>query len=155
MSDEQMVSTRTIEAAPDRVFATLTDPDQHQHTEPGDWVRGALDGEPIREVGQIFGIEMFHENAGGRYDMHNKVTVFEQDRSVEWAPGQFDEDGSLGTGGWRWRYDLTPADDGTTVSLTYDWSRVPAAMRQQFGIPPFDADFLDQSLAALDQHVTR
>src|SRR5699024_5103079 len=64
---EYYIVARTIAAAPPEVFALLTDPARHHETEPTDWVRGALepDPAPVTEVGQVFGIEMFHENAGG------------------------------------------------------------------------------------------
>ncbi|MDV3296970.1 MAG: hypothetical protein LOY01_14345, partial [Brachybacterium paraconglomeratum] len=120
-------------------------PARHHETEPTNWVRGSLeeDPAPLTEVGQVFGIEMFHENAHGRYDMHNRVIAFEQDRTIAWEPGQYGPDGELGTGGWTWRYDLAPAggagdgDSATEVTLTYDWSAVPAALKEQFGLPPF------------------
>lgn len=169
------VASRTVDAAPQQVFALLADPARHHETEPTDWVRGSLeeDPAPLTEVGQVFGIEMFHENAHGRYDVHNRVIAFAQDRTIAWEPGQYSPDGELGTGGWTWRYDLAPADGaaadgtvpggagsrsayggartGTGVTLTYDWSAVPAPVRQSFGIPPFPPSFLDESLAALDR----
>ena len=66
--------TRTIAAPPEEVFALLADPARHHETEPTDWVRGSIeeDPAPLTEVGQVFGIEMFHVNAPGRYDMHNR-----------------------------------------------------------------------------------
>ena len=147
------VVSRTVAAPPPEVFALLTDPARHHQTEPTDWVRGPLDAAPapITEVGQVFGIEMFHENAGGRYDMHNRVIAFEPDRTVAWEPGQYEPDGTLGTGGWTWRYDLAPEGRGTLVTLTYDWSAVPPALREEFGLPPFPPEFLAQSLEALDR----
>lgn len=153
------VVSRTIPAAPQQVFALLADPARHHETEPTDWVRGSLeeDPAPLAEVGQVFGIEMFHENAHGRYDMHNRVIAFAQDRTIAWEPGQYGPDGELGTGGWTWRYDLAPTggagdgDSATEVTLTYDWSAVPAALKEQFGLPPFPPSFLEESLAALDR----
>ena len=150
------VVSRTVAAAPPEVFALLTDPARHHETEPTDWVHGPLepDPAPITELGQVFGIEMFHENAGGRYDMHNRVIAFEPDRTVAWEPGQYEPDGSLGTGGWTWRYDLAPDGGGTRVKLTYDWSAVPPALREEFGLPPFGPVFLEQSLETLDRALT-
>lgn len=147
------VVSRTVAAAPPEMFALLTDPARHHETEPTDWVRGPLepDPAPITELGQVFGIEMFHENAGGRYDMHNRVIAFEPDRTVAWEPGQYEPDGTLGTGGWTWRYDLAPDGTGTRVAVTYDWSAVPPPLRKEFGLPPFSPVFLEQSLAALDR----
>lgn len=154
MTAEQHVRRRTIAASPEQIFAVLTDPAQHRFTEPGDWVRDALDPEPLSEVGQIFGVEMFLEQAGGRYEMHNKVSAFEPGRTIAWVPGQL-ANGEWGAGGWWWRYDLTPADRGTEVTMTYDWSEVPAAVREQFGgMPVLPPEFLDASLEALDRHVT-
>ena len=153
--------TRMIAAPPEEVFALLADPARHHETEPTDWVRGSLeeDPAPLTEVGQVFGIEMFHENAHGRYDMHNRVIAFEQDRTIAWEPGQYGPDGELGTGGWTWRYDLAPAggaDGGpaTEVTLTYDWSAVPDPLQKEFGLPPFPPSFLEESLAALERAVT-
>ena len=153
--------TRMIAAPPEEVFALLADPARHHETEPTDWVRGSLeeDPAPLTEVGQVFGIEMFHENAQGRYDMHNRVIAFEQDRTIAWEPGQYGPDGELGTGGWTWRYDLAPAggaDGGpaTEVTLTYDWSAVPDPLQKEFGLPPFPPSFLEESLAALERAVT-
>lgn len=154
MTTEQYVRTRTIAAPPEQIFAVLADPDQHQNTEPGDWVRSALDAEPITEVGQIFAVEMYLDFAGGRYEMHNKVSAFEQNRTIAWMPGQV-ESGNWVPGRWWWRYDLAPVEDGTEVTLTYDWSDVPAEAREQFGgMPVFEVGFIDSSLEALDRHIT-
>ena len=112
---------------------------------------------PITEVGQVFGMNMGFPQDGTPYTMHNRVIAFEQDRTLAWEPGQYDQNGELGTGGWTWRYDLAPADrqgDGssaTEVTLTYDWSAVPDPLREEFGLPPFPPSFLEESLAALDR----
>jgi hypothetical protein len=102
-------------------------------------------------VGQVFGIEMFHVNVPGRYDMHNRVIALEPERTIAWEPGQYGPDGELGTGGWTWRYDLAPEGSGTRITLTYDWSAVPGFLREEFGLPPFPPSFLEESLAALDR----
>lgn len=147
----QMAARRFVPARPDQIFALLSDPARHQQTEPGDWVGDAFDTEPLTGVGQVFGIQMFHVNAGGHYRMDNKVIAFDKDRTIAWEPGQYDDDGELGTGGWTWRYDLAEKDGGTEVTLTYDWSAVPQPQRAEFGLPPFGAEFLEESLASLDR----
>ena len=74
---------------------------------PGDWVRDAVDTEPITAVGQMFAVNMFLEQAGGDYVMHNVVTDFEKDRTVAWLPGQLDAAGrhspADGSGVTTWR----------------------------------------------------
>lgn len=151
---ERMTAERLVAAPPSAVYALLTDPRRHPETEPTDWVRGALDPvETISAVGQVFGIEMFHENAGGRYDMHNRVIALEPERVIAWEPCQYGPDGTLAGGGWTWRYELAPAGEdgaGTRVRLVYDWSATPQVVRDEIGgLPPFPPEFLEQSLAAL------
>ncbi|WP_029116723.1 SRPBCC family protein [Mycobacterium sp. URHB0044] len=150
---ERYVVTRSIAAAPAKIFAILTNPTRHQDTEPGDWVRDAITGTPITGTGQMFAVNMYLEAAGGHYVMHNVVTDFDQDRSIEWLPGQLDESGQHSPGGWRWRYDLAPNGDGTDVTLTYDWSGSSQAFRDQVGVPVFGPDYIEESLAALARAV--
>lgn len=160
-TDERWVATRTIAATPAEIFAVLADPARHKDTEPGDWVRDAIDTEQITRTGQVFAVNMYKDLAGGPYVMHNLVTAFEPDRAIAWAPGQLDDAGNLKPGGWTWRYDLAPSDlapngAGTHVTLTYDWSATPQKFRDEIGNPPpFDRQFLNDSLDALDQTVTR
>ncbi|MGB0963876.1 MAG: ATPase [Mycobacterium sp.] len=150
-TDERYVVTRTIAAAPSEVFAVLADPNRHGDTEPGDWVRDAINPQPITGTGQVFGMNMFLEQAGGQYITHNLVTDFELNRTISWLPGQLDESGNHAPGGWSWRYDLAPNGDGTDVTLTYDWSGTPQSFRDAVGgMPPFSKDFIIKSLAALD-----
>ena len=75
-------------------------------------------------------MDMHHENVGD-YVIHNTVTVLEPGRAIAWQPGQYDDQGTWGSGGWWWRYDLEPVEDGTRVTLTYDWADVPEPVRQE------------------------
>ncbi len=152
---ERYVVTRTIAATPAEIFAVLADPTRHKDTEPGDWVRDAIDTDPITGAGQMFAVNMFLEQAGGHYVMHNVVTEFEKDRTIAWLPGQLDEAGKHGPGGWSWRYDLTPNGAGTDVTVTYDWSGTSQEFRDTIGVPVFGEDFIEESLATLDRTVTR
>lgn len=154
MTTERYVATRTIAASPEAVFAVLADPSRHQETEPGDWVRDAVDTAPITAAGQIFAMNMYFDRAGGDYVTHNLVTAFEANRSIAWATGRLTEAGTHDAGGWWWRYDLAPNGAATDVTLTYDWTDTPQVFRDEIGgMPPFQADFLDQSLATLDRTV--
>ncbi|OBG88814.1 ATPase [Mycobacterium sp. E802] len=149
---ERYVVTRTVPASPAQVFAVLADPARHCDTEPGDWVRDAVDPAPITATGQIFAINMFLPQAGGHYVMHNLVSEFDENRSIAWLPGQLDAQGRHDPGGWSWHYELTPNGDQTDVTLTYDWTDTPASFREQIGgMPPFGTDFLAESLGALER----
>lgn len=155
MTDERYVVTRTIAATPATVFAVLADPTRHKDTEPGDWVRDAVDNTPITAAGQIFAMNMFYVPAGGNYVTHNLVTAFEPDQAIAWSTGNLTDAGEHNPGGWWWRYDLAPNGTNTDVTLTYDWAATPQAFRDQVGtMPPFDVTFIEESLAALDHTVT-
>lgn len=152
-TQERYVATRTIAASSAQVFAVLADPTRHRDTEPGDWVRDAIDTEPITRVGQMFAVNMFLEAAGGHYVMHNLVTEFEPDRTIAWLPGQLDDAGKHGPGGWWWQYDLRPNGSGTDVTITYDWSGTEQGFRDTVGVPVFGPEFIEESLAALERAV--
>src|SRR5699024_12627223 len=105
--------------------------------------------------GQQFGMPMHFEQTGNDYHMWNTVTVLEPSRAIAWAPGYHDDNGDLAMGGHVWRYALQPEGQSTRVSLTYDWTDMPQALRDGIGgMPPFDAEFLHESLAALDRSVS-
>ncbi|WP_158169165.1 SRPBCC family protein [Mycolicibacterium smegmatis] len=151
---KRYVVTRRIHAAPRDVFRVLADPARHKDTEPGDWVRDAIDPQPITGTGQIFAINMFLEQAGGHYVMHNRVTEYDEDRTIAWEPGLLDDAGNHSPGGWFWRYDLQPDGDATAVTLTYDWTDTPQSFADQIGgMPPFPEQFIAESLATLDRAV--
>ena len=151
---ERYVATRTIAAPPNEIFAVLADPGRHQNTEPGDWVREAVDTAPITGTGQIFSMNMYLTEAGGDYVTHNLVNVFDMDRAIGWMPGMLDDAGNHAPGGWFWRYDLAPSGDGAVVTLTYDWSATPQAFRDRVGkMPLFSEDYLAASLARLERSI--
>ncbi|MCV7278944.1 SRPBCC family protein [Mycolicibacterium flavescens] len=148
MTDETLRTVRTINARPDTVFDVLADPSTHQDIDGTGWVREPLSGQRLTGVGQVFRMAMYHSNFGGmHYEVANRVEVFEPPHAIAWLPGQGEDDGELEFGGWFWRYDLEPiGEDTTRVTLTYDWSAVPATVRQEISFPPFAPDHLDNSL---------
>ena len=115
-----------------------------------DATKYSVSTETITDTGQIFAVNMYLERLGGHYVVHNLVTAFERDRTIEWLPGNVNGNGGHQAGGWSWRYDLAPVGEGTDVTLTYDWSGTPQALRERLpGLPPFGPDFLDRSLSTL------
>lgn len=144
--------TRTIPASPTAIFAVLADPARHRDTDPTDWVRDAVDREPISGTGQLFAMNMYLEAAGGDYVTHNLVTEFERDQVIAWMPGRLDDAGNHAAGGWFWRYELAANGDQTDVTLTYDWTATPQEFRDQIGgMPPFPEEYLSASVAALER----
>jgi Polyketide cyclase / dehydrase and lipid transport len=151
MADESVSATTTIAAPADVIFGVLADPAKHAAIDGTGWVREPLDSQPVTVAGQIFRMAMYHPNhPDGSYQMANRVDVFDPPSAISWEPGHYTDDGSLGFGGWIWRYDLAPAGPHTTkVTLTYDWSAVPESLREHIGFPPFAPDHLGNSLAHL------
>ena len=122
---ETLIVTSTVDAPAGAVFTVLADPNTHKDIDGTGWLREALDGEPLTDVGQIFRIAMYHDNHPDKhYEMANKVIAFEPDRVIAWEPGSEAEDGSLEFGGWTWRYDLRPAGDDRT-EVTYRMALAP------------------------------
>jgi uncharacterized protein YndB with AHSA1/START domain len=151
MPADSVSATAIIDAPADVIFEILTDPAKHAAIDGTGWVLGQLNDERLAAAGQIFRMSMHHdEHPDGDYQTVNEVQTFDPPSAISWKPGYDTEDGGLGFGGWVWRYDLAPAGPGTTsVTLTYDWSAVPASIREYIPFPPFGPDHLDNSLAHL------
>lgn len=151
MADENLRIHRAVDASAETVFAVLADPATHAAVDGTGWVQGALDGEPIAEVGQFFDMAMHHrDHPDGDYVIHNRVEVYDHPRSLGWKPGYRRDDGVLDFGGWTFRYDIAATGSDTCqVTLTYDWSGVPAAVREYLTFPVIGEDHFGRSLEHL------
>jgi len=157
METERVIASTTIEAVLEVVFAVLAAPSAHAAIDGTGWVRESLDGDRITAAGQVFRMAMYHPNHPDKdYKIANLVDVFDEPRAIAWKPGtESPETRELSFGGWIWRYDLEAIGPSrTTVTLTYDWSAVPAQVREYLRFPPFGQDHLDNSLQHLSDLVT-
>jgi hypothetical protein len=149
---EILIVNATVDAPAAAVFGVLADPSTHKDIDGTGWVREPIDGpRQLSAPGQVFRVAMYHDGHPDKhYEMANQVVDLQPDRVIVWAPGGLAEDGSLELGGWTWRYDLEPlGPEQTRVTLTYDWSKVPAEVRENIMFPPFPVSHLDNSLANL------
>lgn len=156
MAEETVRATAIIDAPAEVIFGVLADPAKHSAIDGTGWVRDSLDAQPVTAAGQMFRMAMYHPNHPDKdYRMSNRVQVFDRPRAISWEPGYDAGDGKVGFGGWIWRYDLTPAGPAKTeVTLTYDWSAVPDAVREHIPFPPFAPDHLENSLTHLAELAT-
>ncbi|GFM20726.1 activator of Hsp90 ATPase 1-like protein [Mycobacterium sp. PO1] len=95
--------TTDVDAPAPAIFAVLTDPANHAAIDGTGWVRESLDGETLSQLGQIFRIAMYHDNhPDGHYEMANKITAYQADRTIGWKPGRAGPGGNIEFGGWTW-----------------------------------------------------
>jgi uncharacterized protein YndB with AHSA1/START domain len=151
MTNENITTRITIAAPAETVFDVLADPSTHEAIDGTGWVRQPLDDRQLTETGQIFRMGMYHENHPDKdYEMANRVEIFDPPHAIAWQPGHGADDAALEFGGWIWRYDLSPVTlSQTEVTLNYDWSAVPADLREHIQFPPFDPQHLENSLKHL------
>ena|SRR5664280_2572160 len=156
MAEQSIRATKIIDAPAEAIFVVLADPASHAAIDGTGWVRETLGGDPLTAPGQIFRMSMYHVmHPDGTYEVANRVQVFDPPSTISWEPGSDTGDGTLQFGGWIWRYDLTPnGPSNTAVTLSYDWSAVPDAIRDHIGFPPFPSEHLSNSLAHLAELVT-
>jgi uncharacterized protein YndB with AHSA1/START domain len=155
MPNETVSATTTIPAPADAVFAVLADPTSHPAIDGTGWVVRPIDDAELTTAGQVFGMAMYHQNhPDGDYQVVNRVTEFAPPRTIGWETGGREADGELKFGGWRWRYDLAEDASGTDVTLSYDWSAVPAQIREYISFPPFGTEHLTNSLSHLAEVVS-
>lgn len=145
--DTKITVSRTIDAAPKVIFDLLSNPERHNEFDGSGMVRSDDKSDRVTGVGQVFTMNMHAEHMGGDYKTDNHVTGFDQDRLIAWqtAPAGTEPKG------WEWLYVLTPeGQDQTTVSLTYDWSKVTdQALLKKVSFPLISADQLEASLGDL------
>jgi uncharacterized protein YndB with AHSA1/START domain len=113
MTGYEVTASVDVEAAPDRVWAALTDPDQIAGWMMGsrvesDWEVGSpitwsgeMDGKPYQDKGEVLEVEP---------DTRLSVTHYSPLMGAEDVPESYH----------TVTYDLAPSGDGTTVRLTQD-----------------------------------
>ena len=111
---------RFIPAPAEEIFGLLADPARHREIDGSGTVRDAKDAPTGGRVakGDTFGMSM---KMGLPYSMVNHVIEFEENRRIAWqtkGPGPFSF-----VGGRIWRYELEPAEGGTTVRESWDISQ--------------------------------
>jgi uncharacterized protein YndB with AHSA1/START domain len=136
-------ASRTIAAAPERIFAVLSDAALHPVIDGSAMVRSTT-GTPERlRLGSRFGMSM--RMGLLPYRIRNEVVEFEPNRLIAWHhPGKH-----------RWRYELEPVEGGTRVTETFDWSTslIPKVI-ELVRYPQRHEGNIERTLERLDRYVT-
>ncbi|MCU1491913.1 MAG: dimethyladenosine transferase [Acidimicrobiaceae bacterium] len=118
----------------------LVDPTKHPELDGSGTVRNVRAGAASRlGPGVRFSADMRRTVP---YRVRNKVVEFEEGRKIAWAHA----------GGHRWRYQLKPEADGTTLVIeTFDWSTSPVPwVIERLGFPVHNLPGMEESLARLE-----
>lgn len=129
MTTDRFDVRRQIAAAPDKIFAVLSDPSGHVAIDSSGMLQSA-EGDPVRAVGEEFIVHMDRESLNdyplGKYDVTVIITRFEQDALIEWTiSGQVQPPMRHIYG-----YQLEPVSGGTLVTSYYDWSEIDERYRE-------------------------
>lgn len=133
-----MVSRSVVVAAgPQQVFDLLADPRQHSELDGSGSVRASVSGPQRLSQGATFGMRM---RLGLPYLIRNEVVEFDEGRRIAWRH----------FGHHVWRYELEPADGGTTVTESFDYrsARSPRGL-ERMGFPARNAKGIEATLDRL------
>jgi uncharacterized protein YndB with AHSA1/START domain len=116
VKDNAVSVERVIKAPANAIFALIADAGKHPGFDGSGTLQHATQDSVPLTMGSKFGMSM---RMGLPYRTTNKVIEFEPDRRIAWQTTML---GGL-VGGRIWRYELSPADDGTLVTETWDVSK--------------------------------
>jgi hypothetical protein len=128
MSDTRITVSKSVSASPEQLFAVLSAPSRHQDIDGAGMLRGTETSQ-VSGVGDEFVMKM-NNDVLGDYEIKNRVTTYEQDRAIGWAPslhpidGYTDKLGDVKVTGHTYTWYLEPEGGGTKVTQVYDWSAV-------------------------------
>ncbi len=141
MATRSVSASRRIAAPAERLFALLADPTNHPRIDGSGTLQRVVGRHPTRlGPGSRFSVDM---HLGLPYRMRNLVVEFHEGRRIAWTH----------VGAARWRWELEPRPDGTTlVTETFDWSRSPLGYRiflERLHLPERNQQAIVASLARL------
>lgn len=146
-TSKQISASRIIAADAQRIFDVLADPSLHHVIDGSGTVKGTTSDADKLGLGDTFGTSM---RLGVPYRMRNRVVEYSEGRRIAWAH----------VGGWRWRYELDPIEEGpdagsTLVTETFDWSTSKAGWYiDALGWAPRNLRSMERTLSRLDAFVT-
>jgi hypothetical protein len=160
MADEERFDVqRLIRAAPEAIFAVLTEPRGHVSIDSSGMLQSA-EGEPVRQVGDTFVVHMDREALGdlpmGKYDVTVIITRFEPDAGIEWTISGTIQPPLRHLYGYELADRSADQDDGrpaTLVTSYYDWSQIDERYRPLGIFPVIPEQALKATLGILARTV--
>ncbi|MHB1139703.1 MAG: SRPBCC family protein [Microthrixaceae bacterium] len=146
-NSKQISASRIVHADAQRIFDVIADPSLHHVIDGSGSVKGTTSGSHKLGLGDTFGTSM---RIGVPYRMRNRVVEYSEGRRIAWAH----------VGGWRWRYELEPIEEGpdagaTLVTETFDWSPSQAGWYiDAMKWPSRNLRNMERTLSRLDAFVT-
>jgi hypothetical protein len=154
MTIERIEVQRTIQAAPEAIFAILRDPQGHVAIDSSGMLQSA-EGDPVSAVGDSFVVHMDREALGdyplGQYDVTVTISAYDPGREIAWKIlGQIRPQI-----GHVYGYRLEPAEGGTLVTSYYDWSDIDPKWREAGIFPVISEGALRATLGILARTAKR
>lgn len=150
--DKKLTASRSIDASAAEIFDVLSNPHRHVDLDTSGFVRSLAQGDRVKEVGDVFTMNMEGDHMGGEYQTDNHISGFAKDKLIAWktAPAGTEPPG------WEWVYELdAQGPDQTEVTLTYDWSKVTdKELLSKNLFPLISQQELDDSLAKLAETIS-
>ncbi len=139
-----MSVSRVIAAPAQEIFDVLADPAKHAVIDGSRTVQASRHGNPERlSKGATFGMDM---RIGLPYRIKNTVVEFDEGRRIAWRH----------FGRHVWRYELEPAEGGTNVTETFDYSNaISPRFIELMGYPKKHPEGMAATLERLAAEVTR
>ena len=142
MASEHISASRVIDAEASELFDLIADPSMHAVFDGSGSVRSVRGGSRKLAMGDRFTTSM---RIGVPYIISNRVVEYDEGRRIAWAH----------IGGWRWRYEFEPVEDGTLVTETFDWSTSLAKPYiRAAGWGPRNLQNMERTLERLDAYMT-
>jgi uncharacterized protein YndB with AHSA1/START domain len=155
MADGFVSVSRRIEATPERLFALVADSANHPLIDGSGMVREPAPAARLSRTGDVFLMDMHHEEFGD-YQMRNEVVEYQADRRLVWEPTRVasspEEREAVGDPArYRWGYEFSPDGLGATlVTETFDCTRSPDDLRKAVQEGEGWLDAMTASLARLE-----
>jgi hypothetical protein len=147
---ERLEVQRAVAAAPNEIFAVLTDPRGHVAIDSSGMLMEAS-GDSVAKVGDTFVVHMDREALNdfplGLYDVTVEIVTFEADREIAWTiRGRFNI-------GHVYGYRLEPIEADTLVTSYYDWSAAEQSWKDAAIFPVVPESALRATLGILARTV--